>query len=330
MCTKKSLLLMIILAMLIVLFSGASSFADAKYAFRFGHNQAASTYINVAAEVFVKNVAERTNGEVEIQLFPAGQLGDERSIGEAVQIGTIDMIWGDASTFGQYVPEFKGLGGGYLFRDREHLEKFIKSSLMDELTDKILKNMGVKVLSYHYSGERELTTTNKPVYHPKDLKELLIRVPQLENYMVTWEALGANVTGIAFQEVYMALKTGVADGEENPIPLIYSMKFHEVQKYLMLTGHMFQIGIYGINEKNFNNLPEEYQKIIVEEGAKMGDLAAEEVTKQTEELLPEIKKYMEIIEVDKAEWVKAAQEGGMDEWFTKQLGSELYNKIKQL
>jgi tripartite ATP-independent transporter DctP family solute receptor len=230
--------------------------------------------------------------------------------------------------FGRFVKEFNGLEGGYLFRDIDHMLKVMQGPIgKTELNQKLIDGMKVRALTYTYAGTRHLTTSDKAVQHPADLKGLLIRVPQLDTYMATWKALGASTTGIAFNETYMALKMGVAKGQENPIPSIYAMKFHEVQKYLVLTGHAIACGVWSINNARFQGLPKDLQEILEAEGARAPEFAYTQFTNQEKELLPELKKSMTFIEVDKAEWQKAAQEGGMDAWFTQQLGADLYKRI---
>jgi TRAP-type C4-dicarboxylate transport system substrate-binding protein len=196
-----------------------------------------------------------------------------------------------------------------------------------ELNQKLIEGMKVRALAYSYAGTRHLTTSDKAVQHPADLKGLLIRVPQLDTNIVTWKALGASTTGIAFNETYMALKMGVAKGQENPIPSIYAMKFHEVQKYLVLTGHAIACGVWSINNAKFQSLPKDLQEILEAEAARATEYAYTQFMNQEKDLLPELKKSMTFIEVDKSEWQKAGQQGGMDVWFAQQLGADLYKRI---
>jgi tripartite ATP-independent transporter DctP family solute receptor len=303
--------------------------APAQTTFRLGHNNAVTHPVNLAAEQFAKRVKERTNGQVVIQVYPAAQLGDERQLGEALQLGTVDMMWSSGPMLGRYVSSFNGLEGGYLFRDQDHLFKVVRGPIGQELNDQLVKGIGVRVLDFHFAGERHLTTSNKPVRQPADLKGMLIRVPQLDNYMATFKALGASTVGIAFNETYMALKMGVAEGQENPIASIYAMKFYEVQKYINLTSHIFATGIYSMNNQKFLALPANFQTILQEEARSAGDYASSLYNKQAEELVPELKKSMTFVEVDKAAFQKAAQAGGMDDWFVKQFGADLYKRIKE-
>jgi len=208
------------------------------------------------------------------------------------------------------------------------MEKVVKGKIGDEISEKLIKAADIRPLSMYFQGERHLTTSKKPVRHPSDLKGMLIRVPQVDTYMAAFKALGARAVGIAFQEVYMALKMGVAEGQENPISSIHAMKFYEVQEYLTLTGHIIATGLYSINNKKYLSMPAEFQKILKEEAVDAGDYTASLYLKEDMNLLPELKKYMTIIEVDKAEWQRTAQQGGMDKWFVKHLGKDLYQRIK--
>jgi tripartite ATP-independent transporter DctP family solute receptor len=266
---------------------------------------------------------------VTIQVFPAAQLGDERALGEGLRVGTIDLMWGVSSMVGQFAPEFNGLEAGYLFRDRDHQTKVHHGPIGDELNQRLIQKIGVRVLAFHFAGERHLTTSTKAVRRPEDLKGMLIRVPQLEGSMQSFKALGASVTGIAFNEVYMALKMGLAEGQENPLVSIYAMKFHEVQKYLSLTAHILSNGIVVMNNQKYLSLPPEAQKALLEEARAAGEYTGNLYAKQGDELIPELKKFLTFIEVNKAEFQQTSQRGGMDEWYTKQFGAELYKRIQE-
>ncbi len=294
---------------------------------RLGHNNAVTHPVNLATEDFAKRVRERSNGQLQIQVYPAAQLGDERQLGEAIQVGTVDIMYGQTSMLGRFVPEFNGLEGGYLFRDKEHMFKVMQGPIGKELNEKMIKGLNVRILTYSFAGERHLTTTKKQVNAPADLKGLLLRVPQIESSIATWQALGASTVGIAFNETYMGLKMGVAEGQENPIASIYAMKFHEVQKYLMFTSHVIACGIWSISERKFQSLPPNLQQILLEEAPKSAALKDQLFVKQEQEFLPELKKTMTFVDVDKAAFQKAAIAGGLGDWFVKYLGKDLYQRI---
>ncbi len=311
-----------------LVFGSSLALAQQTYTLRLGHNNAISHPVNQTAEFFAKNVKEKSNGRLVIQVYPAAQLGDERQLSEAVQIGTVDIMYGQTPMFGRFVKEFNGLEGGYLFRDLDHLMKVMQGPIgKNELNQKLIQGMKVRALAYTYAGTRHLTTSDKAVQHPADLKGLLIRVPQVETNLVTWKALGASTTAIAFNETYMALKMGVAKGQENPIPSIYAMKFHEVQKYLVFTAHAIACGVYSINEAKYQSLPKDLQDILQSEAPKTIEYAQKLFLDQEKDLLPELKKTMTFVEVNTAEWQKAAQENGMNEWYTSQFGADLYKRI---
>ena len=106
-----------------LVFGSTLALAQQTYTLRLGHNNAVTHPVNLTAEFIAKNVKEKSNGRLEIQVFPAAQLGDERALGEAVQIGTVDIMYGQTPMFGRFVKEFNGLEGGYLFRDIDHIYK---------------------------------------------------------------------------------------------------------------------------------------------------------------------------------------------------------------
>ncbi|MDD3427875.1 MAG: TRAP transporter substrate-binding protein [Caldisericia bacterium] len=327
---KKHIIFTIIFVIGLSLVLSIQTFAQEKYVFRLAHNNAIDHPVDQGAKYLANSIYEKTNGAIEIQVYPAAQLGDERQLGEGLQIGTIEMAFIASALLGQYSSEIKGLEGGYLFKDIEHWEKVTKSSIMEEISQILIDNIGVKLIGTGYAGTRHLTTTNKPIYHPGDLKGLLLRTPQVDTYSVVWEALGANVTGIAFNEVYMGLKMGIAEGQENPISSIYGMKFYEVQDYLIFTGHCISTNVFAMNYNKFNELPQEYQELILKEAQKAAEYAGSVYMEEETSLLPELEEYMTFIEVDKEEFMKAAQEGGMENWFIEQFGEELFNDIQNM
>jgi TRAP-type C4-dicarboxylate transport system substrate-binding protein len=121
---------------------------------------------------------------------------------------------------------------------------------------------------------------------------------------------------------------GLAEGQENPLVSIYAMKFYEVQKYLSLTAHILSNGIVVMNNPKYQSMPADIQKILSEEARAAGEYTGNLYATQGDELIPELKKSMTFIDVDKAEFQQASQRGGMDDWYTKQFGAELYKRIR--
>ncbi|MDR7533644.1 MAG: DctP family TRAP transporter solute-binding subunit, partial [Armatimonadota bacterium] len=201
-----------------------------------------------------RRVAEATQGRVTIQVFPAGQLGSTRDQIENVILGTQHMTTEGAAAISQFVPALGVIEAPYIWRDVAHLAKVMEGPVGQELSRQLVEKAGIRVLGTTYYGVRHLTTSTKPVRTVADMREFKLRVPENDVFLAMARAWGAKPTPMAFGELYLALKLGVVDGQENPLPTIDSGKFYEVQKYLVLTGHILTPRLVLINERSFRTL----------------------------------------------------------------------------
>jgi tripartite ATP-independent transporter DctP family solute receptor len=198
--------------------------------------------------------------------------------------------------------------------------KAANSDVIKEISDKLDKNRGVKILAADmYYGARHLTTRNKAIRTPADLKGMLIRAPDQPVYLEAVRAMGATPTPVAFSDLYMALKQGVVDGQENHIPTIYTYKYYEAQKYLMLTGHMLRVNLVGVSSSWYNSLPNDLKDLInksLKEAVKYNN---ELTLKQENDMLEELKKLgMIVVQPDVEAFREAAK--GVPKIFEKDWG----------
>ncbi|HTU03024.1 MAG TPA: TRAP transporter substrate-binding protein [Candidatus Sulfotelmatobacter sp.] len=245
----------------VVLASGRM--ADAQMKLRFGHTLAASDAQGLSAERFAKNVAERTNNAIKIEVFPAGQLGNDTQVIEGAKFGTIDFAMTGNPFYTSFVPELNAFDLPYLFRDFDHAYKVLDGPIGQDLR-RLLENHGLKAIGIVEIGFRNVTNNKRPVKVPEDLKGLKLRTTPNPAHLQAFRLLGANPVPMPITEVYLALKMGTVDGQENPIAHIHDMKFHEVQKYLSLTYHAYTSSIVVMNLKKFQELTPEQQKILQE------------------------------------------------------------------
>ena len=215
-------------------------------------------------------IKKRTNGKIQVDVFPASTLGKETDINQGLTLGTVDIIYTGQLFAGRtYGPLAIG-GAPYMFRDFAHWNAYRNSGLFKELSDGYMqKNSGNKVVALTYYGERHLTS-NKPINKPEDMKSLKIRVPDAPLYTMFPRAVGANPTPIAFAEVYLALQNGTVDAQENPLPTIDAKKFYEVQKYISLTGHITDALLTIVGGPTWSKLSDGDKKIfeeVLKEGA---------------------------------------------------------------
>ena len=210
--------------------------------FRLAYVNGPTELMHKAAGVFASRVEERSDGRIRVQLYPSGQLGNERELVEGVKLGSVDMVITGLAVIGWYAPEYGALEAPFVWRDYDHVETVWNGPIGRELRETILDKAGVRLRRPWYRGPRYLTTTNRIVRHPNDLKGLKLRVPELDVYIKSWRTFGANVTPLPFTDMFMALKLGVVEGQENPLATICGNNLQEVQKYIMETKHL--IGFY--------------------------------------------------------------------------------------
>ena len=201
---------------------------------KLGNVQATADIVQTGLKKFADLVAERTKNQVQIQIFPASQLGTEQELLEGVQLGTVHMFEGSTGAAGRFLPDLEAFAAPFIWRDLDHMLKVVRGPIGQELAERLVKAKGMRVLDFGWLfGNRYLTTKNKAIYKPEDLKGMKIRVQPTAIYLETIKAMGANPTTMDFKEVYLGLQSGVIDGQENPPFVIYNNKFFEVQKFLI-------------------------------------------------------------------------------------------------
>jgi tripartite ATP-independent transporter DctP family solute receptor len=257
----KRLFKMALAASVLALAAGGA-FAQTKL--KFAHVYETSEPYHAAALWAAGEIAKRTSNRYSVDVFPASTLGKESDINQGLTLGTVDMILtGQLFTGRTYGPMAIG-GAPYMFRDFAHWKAFTTSPLFGELAEGYRqKSGGNKIVAITYYGERHVTS-NKLINKPEDMKGLKIRVPDAPLYTMFPRAVGANPTPIAFAEVYLALQNGTVDAQENPLPTIDAKKFYEVQKYIVLTGHITDALLTIVGGPTWNKLSDADKKIFEE------------------------------------------------------------------
>lgn len=218
-----------------------------------------------AVKIFKHLVETGTNGEVEVQTFHARKLGDEREALEGLRMGTIQMGTLSSGPVPGFLPTVMFYDIPFLFSSAPAAWDFFGSKTAMEFNDAFLKKTGVRILATTENGYRHFTNNSREIKSPVDMAGLKIRTMQNPAHMAMVKALGADPTPLPFGELYMALQQKVVDGMECPIVLIHDMKFYEVQKYMVLDGHLYNPLFIFINDKFFNNkLTADQQKIVLE------------------------------------------------------------------
>lgn len=219
-------------------------------------------------------VAEKSGGRIEIQAFPGGQLGGSRDMIEAVSAGIQEMVTEGAANFGEWVPFISVVEAPYIWKSPDHMVKVVNGELLDEINEKLVSQAGMRALVALYYGTRHVTSTDREIRYVRDMEGFKIRVPENEVFKAMAESWGARPTPMNFNELYLALKQRVVDGQENPLPTIKAGKLYEVQKYIVLTGHIITPRLVVVNENFWQSLAEEDRELIREavlEGAVWSD-----------------------------------------------------------
>lgn len=214
-----------------------------------------------ATEVFKNLVEAESGGRIEVNVYPAGQLGGETDLVQSAQEGTVSMTM-VSGAFAKVCKEASVLEIPYLFPSAPVAWEVLDGEFGKALSEHCLKQTGLRTLAYGETGFRNFTNSKRPVAEPKDLDGLKIRVMTLPLYVEMVKAMGAEPTPIAWPEVPSALTTGVVDGQENPVSVIDSNKFYEFQKYLTLDGHVYGTDFLLINEDVFQSLSPADQAIV--------------------------------------------------------------------
>ncbi len=235
-------------------------------------------------ERIAADVKAKSSGRIVIQAFPAGQLGGSRDMIDAVANGAQQVVTEGAANFGAWVPSISVVEAPYVWRDAAHLQKAMSGPIGVQFNDTLVKARGMRILGTTYYGTRHITTTSKEVKTPADMVGFKLRVPENDVFKAMAEAWGAKPTPMNFGELYLALKQNVVDGQENPLPTIKSGKFDEVQKYLVLSGHIITPRLVVVNEAFWQGLAPADRRII-EDAVKAGIAWQDEELQKQEKAL---------------------------------------------
>lgn len=316
----------------VIVFGLSSLFAagqqeKSKIVLKVGHIFAATHPWQTNLEGMAEEVRKETNGVVDIQVFPAAQLGGDRDVAEGMRLGTIEMgLFGtgglqslDKRMIIEELP--------YAWETREKAYAAMDGDLGKAL-DKVMLEYSIIGLHFWESGYRHITNNTRPIRTVSDLKGLSLRVPEAEMRIDTFKELGALPTPLAFSELFTALQQGVVSGQENPLATIYSSRFQEVQKYLSLSNHIWGSGYLGISEKAWKSLSKEQQNVLVEKARVWGEKCREEIASSDDDYIEMLKKEgMLVNETNFAEFQKAVKP--VWDKYEKEFGSELMNIVRK-
>lgn len=302
---------------------------DAKTVLKLGNVHAPGMPVQAGVKYFADLVRERTKGDVDIQIYPAAQLGGEQQILTGVHLGTIDMFDGSAGAVGRFLPQLDAFACPFLWKSPSSMVSTVRGKIGQSLAKELIAKRQMRILDMGWIfGVRQLTTTKTPVHTPADMKGLKIRVQPDPIYMGTIRAMGGNPTPIPAKEIYTSLQTGVVDGQENPISNIAHRKLYEVQKYVMMTGHITQNEVLIIREGAFQSLTPAERKIMVEAAIEAGNYQNGLVHKAEVHDLGVLKAHgMTVIQPDVAAFRQATKNVCRTPELAKRWGSGFFDKL---
>jgi len=217
-----------------------------------------------AMKVFKEEVESLSAGHITVDLYTAGAIYTQEGELAACREGTLDMAYYGANWLAEFIPYMSMFGAVYTFSGYEHMNKVMNGEIGKKIFDEVAQTIGVRPLAAFYLGTRELNVVEKvgPVRTPEDMKGVKLRTPGSPAWIALGKALGGNPTPMSFGEVYMGLKTGAIEGQDNPLPTDKNAKFYEVTKYIILTDHVVNAVLPTINEKKWQSLSD-IDKLII-------------------------------------------------------------------
>lgn len=291
----------------------------------FAHPTPTSDIQHLMAEFFAAEMNERTNGEIVVNIFPAGQLGSDAQMLDGVRSGIIDFQLAGLNNYTGLVPEAGAATLPFMFPDRDTAYRVLDGEFGDYLRGEF-EEFGLFLLGLPENGFRNMTNNRGPIVEPADVVGLQMRVNNSQALSDMFEALGANPVQLDVNELYTALETGVVNSQDHPIPVTLSFRFHEVQDYLSLTRHAYSPVGWMMNLNTYNSLSPEHQTILLEVAAEAVDYQRNLAIESEEAMLETLSADVEINDnVNSA----AFQDASRPAWerFIENYGSDVIDMI---
>lgn len=251
-------------------------------------------------------IRKRSNGKFDISVFPASQLGNENQLNEGLGLGAIDIVYVGINFVAATYKPLGITGAPFMLRDLDHWKAYRDSKLFSDLVKGYDEKTRHKIVALTYYGQRHVTAS-KPINKPEDMKGMRLRVPPAPLFLMFTKSVGAQAAPIAFSDVYRALQQGLVDGKENPLPTIMAKKFYEVQRHIVLTGHITESMVTVIGSHVWNKLTPDEQKLFADTLKEAASKATEAIEASERVLAGEFRKLGKVvIEPDREAFRKAA------------------------
>ncbi len=310
------------LFLIVSLCIGMTQVATAKTVIRVAHTLAPDSHYHQGLLYLGTLLKERTNGEIELEIYHSAQLGSERDAVEGIAMGTLEMTLVSSAPLANFTNTFMLFNLPFIVRDREKAYEWMDGPEGQQILDSLLEQ-NIVGLGIWENGFRNLTNSKVAVKNPEDVKGLKIRLMENPIHVATFKTLGAYPVPMPFGELFTALQQKTVDGQENPLIIIYTSKFSEVQKYVTLTGHFYAPAVLLINRTFWEQtLTDEQRKVFKECEQEAKAWERQFSAKGDQELAAKLKEAgMEVIEPDKTKWVEATKP--VYQQFEEQIGKEM-------
>jgi len=284
-----------------VLFVATAGAAQAQTKLRFAHAGPDNSSQHLAAMEFAKMVKERSKGQLEVQVFPASVLGNDAMMISSVRGNTLDIAMAGSVNFAGLTPQMGALDLPFLFRGPEHAYKVLDGMVGQQLMEG-LEPHNLKGLGWFEVGFRCITTKNRAVSTPENVKGLKIRTTPNPSHIQSFKLLGANPVPMPLAELYQALESGAIDAQEHPIAITHSAKFYEVQKHLTMSRHAYTAMPMVMAKAKFDSLSPELRKVLAESSQAAGRYQRELNAKDEGKIIADLRaKGMTVLETFDAE-----------------------------
>jgi len=291
-----------------------------------GHGAAPGNPRHEASVKLAEVAKAKSNGRIDIQVAPSAQLGDDAAMVTALRTGALDMSANSQGAVANAVPEYAAFGMPFLFSNLEQVWKMLDGPVGKELADKSA-DKGLVVLGYWDNGIRHMSNSKRALAKPEDLKGLKMRTPPDAVTVDIMQSLGAEAQQIKFAELYVALQQGVVDGQENPLMNIHASKLYEVNKFISLTGHKYEMTPLLMSKRTWDRLSDADRKILQEAALEATQLQRKLSKESDDKLLVDLKaKGVQINTVDKTPFAKATANVD-DKWLATPIGPFLKKVI---
>ena len=291
------------LALAAAVFAAAASAQPVKLTL--AHGTALDNPRHTAALKFAEVVKAKSAGRIEVTVAGAAQLGDDAAMVTALRTGALDMSANSQGAVANVVPEYAAFGMPFLFSSQAHAWKVMDGPAGKDLAEKSAEK-GLVVLGYWDNGIRQMSNSKRPLLKPEDLKGLKMRTPPDAVTVDIMQSVGAEAQQIKFSELYVALQQGVVDGQENPLVNIWAGKLHEVQKYISLTGHKYEMTPFLIGKRSWDKLSQADKKVVQDAAAEATALQRKLAQESDEKMFAELKaKGVQIDKVDQGPFMTA-------------------------